>query len=503
MQAEQIYLKTFVHIKKSVWIGCLLLRSFTVLVLIFVCLRIIYDTRSTTKTLAYLLFAIFVPFAGMIFYFLFGINYRHRKMYSKKLINNEVLARELKEKLYRYSKQTFTESDAAVQNNKELAYLLLNDNTSPLTSHNSVKLLINGENKFPELLQALQAAKHHIHLEYYIYEDDEIGRAIETLLIQKAKEGVTIRFIYDDFGSRSIRKKLVPRLKAGNVKAFPFLKVHFIAFANRLNYRNHRKIIIVDGSTAFVGGINVSDRYINYINAPQKLYWRDTHLRIDGPGVQYLQYLFLCDWNFCADTQLQPDELFFPRVNSLPYKGDKVVQIAASGPDSEMPTIMFSLLQAINLSTKEILITTPYFIPGESVLDALVVASLSGISVKLLVPGISDSALVNFAARSYYDELLKAGVEIYQYKKGFVHAKTMVADRQIAIVGTANMDNRSFDLNFEVNAIVYDRAIASQLSDTFYRDIADAKKIDPLAWSNRPKYKQLLEKTARLVSPLL
>ncbi|MFS8083927.1 MAG: cardiolipin synthase, partial [Ginsengibacter sp.] len=403
---------------------------------------------------------------------------------------------------YKYSELTYNENRAAIQSNKELAYLLLNDGNSPLTANNDVKILVNGENKFPEVLKVLKSAKNHIHIEYYIFEDDEIGRAIETILIEKAKEGVIVRFIYDDFGSSSIRKKLVPRLRANGVQVFPFLKVYFIAFANRLNYRNHRKIIVVDGCTAFVGGINVSDKYINH-PGDKKLFWRDTHMRIDGPGVHYLQYLFLCDWNFCSEERLFPDEFTFPQDNKLITSENKIVQIAASGPDSERPTILFSILQAINLATKEILITSPYFIPGESLSDALVISSLSGVSVKLLVPGISDSFLVNFAARSYYNELLKAGVEIYQYQKGFVHAKTFVSDGTIAMVGTANMDFRSFDLNFEVNAIVYDQEIASQLSDIFYEDIKYAEKLDAEALNNRPRIKQLFEKTARLVSPLL
>ena len=474
-----------------------------IIILILVCLRIIYDTRSTTKTLAYLLFAIFVPFAGMIFYFLFGINYRNREMYSKKLLQNDELAKKVHKELYEYSRQTFLKGEAALQSNKELAYMLVKDINSPLTGNNMVKLLVNGENKFPEVLEALSRAKHHIHIEYYIYEDDKIGRAIEEILIQKAKEGVEVRFIYDDFGSRSIRKKLVKRLKAGGVKAFPFLKIYFIAFANRLNYRNHRKIIVVDGYTAFVGGINISDRYINDSVTQNKLYWRDTHLRIDGPGVRHLQYLFLCDWNFCANKKLQPDKVFFPDKDSYPVQGNKVVQIASSGPDSAKPTILFSLLQAINLATKEILITSPYFIPGESLLDALIIASLSGVSVKLLVPGISDSFIVNAAAKSYYNDLLDAGVEIYLYNKGFVHAKTMVTDQKVAIVGTANMDFRSFDLNFEVNAIVYDSEIAEELTEVFYEDLKDAERIAAAAWKTRSICKQMLEKMARLVSPML
>ena len=481
----------------------LILEIVYFIILVLVCLRIVYDTRSTTKTLAYLLLAIFVPFGGMLFYFSFGTNYRKRKMYSKKLIADDSMSAKLKEDIYRYSKYTFDQSGADMQNTRELAVMLVKDGHSPLTAGNEVKLLVNGEHKFPEVLRAIREAKHHIHIEYYIYEDDKIGTAIADALIKKAEEGVTVRFIYDDFGSRSVRKKIVPRLKAAGVTAFSFYKVIFIALANRLNYRNHRKIIVIDGSTAFVGGINVSDRYINNATNPTAVFWRDTHLRIDGPGVYYLQYLFLCDWNFCANDTLQPNAQFFPRPSLPTVTGNKVVQIAASGPDSDTPTILFSLLQAINLATEEILITTPYFIPGESLIDALTVSALGGIAVKLLVPGVSDSALVNAAARSYYGGLLKAGVEIYLYNKGFVHAKTLVADRKIAIVGTANMDYRSFDLNFEVNAIVYNAEVAGELADVFYQDINDSEKIDAAAWENRAAWKRLLEKTVRLVSPLL
>ncbi|WP_257659088.1 cardiolipin synthase [Parapedobacter lycopersici] len=471
-------------------------------IVILVCLRVIYDTRSTTKTLAYLLLVVFLPFVGIFIYFSFGINYRKRKMYSKKLIEDEKLDMRLKQEILQSSAQAFAQGNEEIQPFRELAHMLANNSLSALTAGNEVKLLINGEHKFPEVIRAMQAARHHIHIEYYIYEDDEIGRTLEQLMIQKVQEGVTVRFIYDDFGSSSIRKKLVKRLRAGGVQAFPFSRIIFIALANRLNYRNHRKIIVIDGHTAFVGGINISDKYVNTATE-KKLFWRDTHLQLTGRGVNYLQYLFLCDWNFCADEQLQPNEQFFPPAASFPVSGNKVVQIAASGPDSDTPTILFSLLQAISLATRELLITTPYFIPGESMLDALMIAALGGVRVKLLVPGHSDSVVVNAAARSYYDDLLHAGVEIYRYQKGFVHAKTMVVDRKIAIVGTANMDQRSFDLNFEVNAVVYDVAIAQELGDVFDQDLLQASPIDPQVWEQRPLYKQLLEKTARLISPLL
>ena len=474
-----------------------------VVVLVLVCLRIIHDTRTHTKTLAYLLLVIFLPAIGIFVYFSFGINYRKRKMYNKKIIEDDKVANELYEKLILYSKNTFDNNHALLESNKELAYMLAKSSKSALASNNSVSVLVNGEIKFAEVVKALEKAKHHIHIEYYIYEDDVIGGTIAEILIRKAKEGVDVRFIYDDFGSSSIRKTIAKKLKNAGVGIFPFSKVILIALANRLNYRNHRKIIVIDGAVAFVGGINVSDKYINQPGNTKKLYWRDTHLRIEGPAVHYLQYIFICDWKFCSNEDLPRNDSFFPPHSSFNGTDNKIVQIAASGPDSDIPDILFSQLQAINLATKEILITTPYFIPGESIIDALIVAALGGVAVKLLVPESSDSRFVNAAARSYYGDLLAAGIEIYLYQKGFLHAKTLVTDRKLAIVGTANMDSRSFDLNFEVNALVYDRAIAESLATIFYEDLKDAEKIDLLIWTNRPLYAQLIEKTARLISPLL
>lgn len=484
------------------WI--LLVEIVYLCILAAVCLRIIYDTRSATKTLSYLLVAVFIPIIGILIYFSFGINYRKRKIYHKKLYADENLAKKQLVRVYNYSRDTFSKSASFLHENKELAIMLLKDSGSPLTGNNEVKLLLNGEQKFPEVIKVLEAARHHIHIEYYIYEDDDIGRKIEEVMIKKAREGVTVRFIYDDFGSSSIRKSTVRRLRENGVHCTPFYKIRFLWLANSLNYRNHRKIIIVDGICSFVGGINISDRYINDEREenPDKIYWRDTHLMINGPGTYFLQYIFLSDWNFCSNEDIEPDTNLFPPVDSL-KKGNKVVQIAASGPDSDNPLIMYSLIQAIYLAQEEILITTPYFIPGESIFDALIISSLGGVKVKLLIPGYSDTVFVNMASKSYYSDLLAAGVEIYIYRKGFVHAKTMVTDGSTAIVGTANMDQRSFDLNFEVNAIVYNKEIAGELRDAFYEDLKHSDRIDPVKWAKRKWYIEILEKTARLVSPML
>jgi cardiolipin synthase len=470
-----------------------------VLIVIAVCLRIIYETRNTNKTLAYLLVTLFIPVGGIVFYILFGVNYWKIKLYNKKSIEDEKILERLKKQMTVYVDETIDPTDMSDENNKELAAMLAKELRSPLTRRNRLKLLINGEEKFPEVLEALRNAKHHIHIEYYIYEQDVIGQQIENTLIQKAREGVQVRFIYDDFGSPTIKKQTEKRMREAGIEIFPFQKVWFYLLANRLNYRNHRKIIVIDGQTAFTGGINVSDKYIN--NKPARLFWRDTHLRIDGPGVFYLQYLFLSDWNFCSGKSLQPERLHF--LNTNRHRDDIFLQVAAGGPDSKQPSVLFSLLQAIYLARKEILITTPYFIPGDSIQDALRIAALSGLSVKLLVPGICDSKLVNAVSKSYYAELLLAGVEIYMYQKGFVHAKTLVTDGKLSVIGTANMDNRSFELNFEVNVILYDRVVSEKLRSVFFKDLEDAEKIDAEKWCKRQAYRQLPEKLARLFSPVL
>ena len=499
-----------------------------VLITIAVCLRIIYDTRTTSKTLAYLLLTIFLPVVGMIVYFTVGTNLRLKSLYSKKLTDDEALAVRISEQVVSRSRAQMQQATSDVQQNQKLAQLMVRENTSPLTGKNGVTLLLNGEAKFPDLLQSLQRARHHIHIEYYIYDDDQIGNAIKDILIQKAKAGVQVRFIYDDFGSRAISKKLVPELRAAGVQAYPFYKLTLPNFAQRLNYRNHRKIVVIDGYTAYVGGINVSDRYINRpnqhgtrvdspeqgsgpigsrgktpTNKDKQVFWRDTHLRIDGTGSYYLQHLFLCDWNFCADEPLPLEASFFGNDLSAPTADGAIVQIGASGPDSRHPGLLFSFLQAINLAREEILITTPYFIPGDSLLDALMVAALSGVRVKLLVPGQSDSLLVNAAASSYYGDLMGVGVQIYRYQKGFVHAKTMVTDGSLAVVGTANMDYRSFDLNFEVAAFVYDTGVADQLKQAFTDDLAHSERIDYNEWQQRSRIRRLAQKTARMVAPLL
>lgn len=258
---------------------------------------------------------------------------------------------------------------------------------------------------------------------------------------------------------------------------------------------------MIDGRISFVGGINISYKYDNS-HTKNKLFWRDTHLKIEGDATAILQHLFIGDWNYCSDENLTIEENYFPKPASISGP-TKNIQIVSSGPDSDRPSIYYAVIKTIQSAKKEIFLTSPYFIPGETIIDALKMAALSGFDVRLLVPGISDSFMVNAAAKSYYTELLKAGVKIYLYQKGFVHAKTLVADQCLAMVGTANLDYRSFDLNFEVNAIVYDEELAQELTFNFKKDLQDAEQIDIESWLNRPKHVQLIEKIVRLISPML
>lgn len=471
------------------------------IIIILVILRILYDTRDATKTLAYILLVVFVPLLGIFFYFSFGVNYRKRKIYSKKIIKDVKLREKIEINLKKYHKEIL-EKKLVSKEHTNLVNFVAEAGRNPLAANNKIDLLENGEEKFPALLEALSKAEKHIHLQYYIFENDTTGQQIADVLIQKAQEGVEVRLMYDDFGSHSLGSSFIKKLEAAGVETAPFYKIIWYAFANRLNYRNHRKIVIIDGVTSFIGGINVSDRYRNDLPADQ-VFWRDTHLKIEGSASFFLQYIFISDWNFCSASKITAHQNYLLRPEAVPQLKGDVVQIVASGPDSDLPVIYYTLIEAINTAQKSIYITSPYFIPGNSLMDALIIAANKNIDIKILVPGKSDSKLVDLAAQSYYTELLKYGVEIYRYQRGFVHAKSMSIDDDLSIIGSANMDYRSFDLNFEANAVVYSDSLNTKLTELFFKDIKEAEMLDPKTHLQRSKGQQLLEKIFRLLSPFL
>lgn len=473
-----------------------------VLLIIVVSTEIILNARSVSKALAYLAVIALLPIVGVVFYLSFGINYRKRKMYSRKIWKDTRLANLVEKQLEQQFKSTSLEHVRDISYFFPLAKMIQNDAKNIFSSGNKVSLLLNGEAKFPQILADLRNAKDHIHIEYYIFEDDGIGNEIAEILIQKHKEGVEVKFIYDDFGSSSIRHTLIYRLNEAGVPNFPFYKIKWLALANRLNYRNHRKIVIIDRTIGYVGGINVSDKYINK-GQENHQFWRDTHLRLEGLAVLNLQIVFLSDWQFCSDSDIEDITQFFPKEKEHFDFGDELVQVVASGPDSNFPSILFAINRAILLSKKSVWITTPYFIPDETLTNALTMAALSGLDVRLLVPGISDSRFVNSCASSHYEELLEIGVRIFRYQKGFVHAKTMICDSRVAFIGTANLDQRSFDLNFEVNAVVYNVNLAQELETAFLNDLESAEEIDLARWLQRPVWKRLTGKVLNLFSPLM
>lgn len=468
-------------------------------IVVVVCIAILFYTETPSKALGYLLLVVSFPVVGIILYLSVGLNYRKRELYKKKLEIDELALPQLEEKIVSYTREALSQNEEKLGQFYQLARYSRNKN---LTSfNNTAKLLINGEEKFPEVIKSLKNAKHHIHIEYYIYENDNIGNQLAQVLMEKAREGVKVRFIYDDYGCRGIRKNIVRQLRAAGVEAFPFYKINLIYLANRLNYRNHRKVIVIDGTVGFIGGINVSDRYINRDDG--ELFWRDTHLKIEGASVLNLQFVFLTDWNFCANQKLSISNDYFPLETRIKTYGHHLVQIVSSGPDSKYPSIKYTLIQAILRARHEVLITTPYFIPDKSFLDAINIASLSGVKIKILLPGVSDSRIVNTTTRSYFQGLLEAGIEIYAFNKGFVHAKTMVCDQKVAFVGTANLDNRSFDLNFEINAIIFDEEIAGELRTNFEKDLSGATQIILQDWENRPLHMKMLERVLYLFSSLM
>lgn len=478
-------------------VNIVLILSYAVSVVVGII--IISQNRNPSKTIAYLLLFFVLPYVGIIIYFILGENYRKNKLYKRKyLLDNERVKR-YESKMMRLSHEILRKEIEAITNNEQIIRLLLNGAQLPLTVENDVTVLEDGEETFEVIFEALRQAKHHIHLEYYIIEKGVVANKLKDILIEKAREGVRVRMIYDDFGTY-LPRSFTKELKAAGVKLFPFYKIIFPVLSNRHNYRDHRKIVIVDGSIGFTGGINICDSYDNRLREKNRYYWRDIHLKICGDAVKQLQYLFFLNWNFCSDEELPVTDLYFPPHTK---EGNQMMQIAYSGPDSNRASIMLSYFAAICNAQNYVYITTPYFIPNDSIMNALKKAALSKVDVRLLVPNISDSVVVNYAAHSYYEELLDCGVKIYLYNKGFIHSKTMVVDDGLSMVGSANMDIRSFDLNFELNAIIYDKKVHDQLRDVFLKDIEDSIEIFYQNWKKRGRIKKFGESVARLFSSIL
>ncbi len=468
------------------------------LLVVGVAVGVVLDNRNPAKTLAYLMVLLFVPVIGLVVYYMFGQNLRKRKLFNrKKFFDNNYVKNWQQQRIKAFEDAQFMAKRFLGEKIK-VANLLVKSGRSVVTLQNEVEILVDGQNIFPRLFEDMRNAKHHLHIEFYIVDEDDIGGEFKALLIEKAKEGVEVRFCYDDVGSRALSSRYLKELKDAGVEVYPFMRVFFPYLTSKVNFRNHRKIVVIDGVTGYFGGINIADRYTNRRSDLQ--YWRDTHLRVHGESVKYLQMQFMLNWKFVSKLSLPINELYFPPIS---ISESHMMQIVSSGPDTSWPSIMQAILMCINTAEEYIYISTPYFIPNDEVLVALQTAALSGVDVELMIPKNGDSVITQAASMSYVKQLMEAGVKVYMYTNGFLHAKTMVVDDLIASVGTTNMDNRSFDLNFEINAFCYDEGLARQLKGQFELDKAVSEIMTLERWEKRKRTKRIVESLARMFAPLL
>lgn len=468
------------------------------LLVIGIAFGVILDNRNPAKTLAYLLVLLFVPVVGLVVYYMFGQNLRKQKLFSRKGLLDNKYVQEWQEKRILAFNDNLESAKHILREKIKVVNLLLKSEGSVVTQRNEVKILVDGQHIFPSLFNDIRQAKHHLHVEFYIIDDDVVGNEFKDLLIQKAREGLEVRLCFDDVGSRKLPRKFIKELTDAGVEVYAFMPVFWPYLTSKVNFRNHRKIVVIDGVVGYFGGINIADRYTN--QNPGMRYWRDTHLRIYGEAVKYLQMQFMLNWKFVSGKLLDINETYYPEVNP---KEQHMMQLVASGPDSDWPAIMQALLMAINTAEDYIYIATPYFIPNEEVLTALQTAALGGINVQLLIPAKGDSVIVQAASMSYIKQLLEAGVRVFMYNKGFLHSKTMVVDDLIASIGTTNMDNRSFELNFEINAFCYDGALSRQLRQQFEADRLVSSEMSLARWERRRRTKRITESFARMFAPLL
>ncbi|MFA5328851.1 MAG: cardiolipin synthase [Prolixibacteraceae bacterium] len=467
------------------------------LTVVTIAILIILENRNPVKTISWILVLVLLPFAGIVIYLFFGQEYRKTKMFSRKGLKDLEKLRNLTLEQLDNLPKNHTLINEKLFSKRRLINLMLTNSNALLTSDNQVKVLENGEDTFPEIFNAIENARHHIHLEYYIIEDDKIGNYLREMLIRKSTEGVEVRLIFDDVGSWELKKRFIRSMSDAGVKVDCFMKVRFPMLTSRVNYRNHRKILVVDGETAFVGGLNFADRYRDGV--PGIGPWRDTHLKVTGGAATALQIIFMADWYFVSKEILKGEKYFKPFESG----NGKLVQMTASGPDSDWESISQAYFMAIASATEYVYISTPYLMPTSDIITALKTSALGGVDVRIIVPGLSDSITPKWGTNSYIEELLEAGVKVYFYQEGFIHSKVIVADDVFSSVGTANLDFRSLETNFEVNAMIYDEEIAGILTKQFLKDQEKSELVSLEDWINRPRMNKIKESFARILSPML
>jgi cardiolipin synthase len=457
---------------------------------------VLFEKRSPEKTAAWILALVLLPVAGLIFYLIFGQEYRKTKMFSRRGLKNLGRFRILASRQLRKLTKKELSIPEAAKEKENIVKLLMNNSHALLTTGNRLRILNNGHKTISAIFEAIEKAVHHIHLEYYIIEDDEVGNRLKELLIRKRREGVEVRVIIDDVGSWGLSKRFLRELREAGVDIQSFMEVRFPRLTPRVNYRNHRKIAIMDGETGFTGGINFADRYLKGLDKIGP--WRDTHLQIEGDAVACLQVIFAADWYFVRKENLKGPGYF--KTNS-DFKGP-AVQISASGPDSDWDSIGQAFFAAITSAKKEVFIVTPYLMPPPPILQALKITALGGVNVQILLPEFSDARISKWCSFSFVEELLEAGIRIFFYQKGFIHSKLIMVDGIFCSIGTTNLDFRSLETNFEINTFIYDEAFTRQLTGYYHADLLNSREIVAGEWKKRSRIAHWKESLAHLISPM-
>lgn len=468
---------------------------FMTLTVIFISFVIFLENRHPAQTLTWIVVLGGFPVVGFIFYLLFGRNHRKEKMFRRKYFLDKKAFSKIEGDTEKVNEKRMLEME---EDHRRLFALAQKLGNSPISFATSTKVLTNGDETFSHILEELKKATHHIHLEYYIVRHDLIGQEIKEVLVDKAKQGIKVRFLYDSVGSWKLSKKYISELIDAGVEMVEFGPVTLPFLNSKFNFRNHRKIIVIDGTVGFVGGLNIGDEYLGRDKGFG--FWRDTHLMAKGEAVRSLQLIFLQDWYYMTNDSLLTADYLSPALEVNNHGG---VQMIAGGPDNEWSVIKNIFFSMISSADKSVWIASPYFIPDEDIFSAIKVAALSGLDIRILVPQRPDKRIVFHASRSYFPELLEAGVKIYEYEKGFMHSKIVIVDGQLASIGTSNMDMRSFHLNFEVNAFLYKTNSTRKLVEEFENDMLHSKAIVLDDFNKRNLGFRLLESTARLLSPML
>ena len=460
---------------------------------------VFFQRRDPTSVWAWLLLLYFIPILGFFLYLVIGHDYRKSRMFRIKEVEDEINGAIKKQENTIFNNE-FHITDERVRNYQDLVLFNLETSGAIYSENNSVRVFTDGNEKFDALIEEMKNARKYIHVQYYIVSKGELLDRILTVLENKAAQGVEVRVLYDGMGGRNLSRRNIKRMKQAGIKVGEFFPAFLGRFQLRFNYRNHRKIVVIDGKKAFVGGFNIGDEYIGKVK--KFGYWRDTHLEVTGDAVNDLHIRFLLDWNYAVKENLFRFEKYFNTKTHA--KANKLgMQIISSGPDSKRQEIRDNYLRLINKARERIYIQTPYFIPDESVCTALKIAALSGVDVRVMIPCKPDHPFVYWATYSYAGDLLESGARCYCYDEGFLHAKGMVVDGLVSCYGTANMDMRSFALNFEVNAVIYDPEVSWQLEKAFLDDLTKCTEMTKYNYDRRNLTIRIKEQVSRLLAPLM